>query len=81
MVGTRHGKAEQFASAFHRHLGAHLLTPPDLNTDQFGTFAGEQPRLGTALQTARAKARLGMRATGLPYGLASEASYGPLPGC
>lgn len=79
-VGTRHGKAEQFASAFHRHLGAHLITPPDLDTDRFGTFTGEQPRLESALKTARAKARLGMQMAGLPYGLASEASYGPLPG-
>jgi hypothetical protein len=79
-VGTRHGKAEQLAPAFDRHLGADLLTPPELNTDEFGTFSGERPRSGTALQTARAKARLGMQAAGLPYGLASEASYGPLPG-
>jgi hypothetical protein len=79
-VGTRHGKTAQFAPAFDRLLGAVLLTPPDLDTDQFGTFTGERPRSGTALQTARAKARLGMRVAGLPYGLASEASYGPLPG-
>ena len=79
-VGTRHGKALQLASAFDRHLGAGLLTPPDLDTDQFGTFSGEHARRGTALETARAKARLGMRAAGLRYGLASEASYGPLPG-
>jgi len=79
-VGTRHGKETQFARAFEVVLGAHLVTPPDLDTDRFGTFSGEIPRTATASDTARAKARLAMAVSGLPYGLASEASYGPLPG-
>ncbi|MFM9033917.1 MAG: DUF6671 family protein [Mycobacterium sp.] len=56
------------------------MTPPDLDTDRFGTFTGEAPRRGPAVGAARAKARLAMAATGLVRGLASEASYGPLPG-
>ena len=79
-MGTRHGKEQQFAPAFRAHLNADLVTPPDLDTDQFGTFSGEVARRGTALEAARAKARLAMEVTGLPLGLASEASYGPLPG-
>ena len=79
-IGTRHGKQHQFHPAFSAVLGAVLYTPPDLDTDRFGTFAGEVRRTGTALDAARAKARLAMTVTGLPYGLASEASYGPLPG-
>ena len=79
-VGTRHGKEQQFAPAFSAVLGAQLSTPPDLDTDRFGTFTGERPRVGPALEAARAKARLAMDVTGLPLGLASEASYGPLPG-
>jgi len=79
-VGTRHGKETQFARAFEVVLGAHLVTPPDLDTDRFGTFSGEIPRTATASDTARAKARLAMEVSGLPYGLASEASYGPLSG-
>ena len=79
-VGTRHGKEQQFAPPFEVVLGAHLVTPPDLDTDCFGTFSGEIPRIATASETARAKARLAMEISGLPYGLASEASYGPLPG-
>ena len=79
-VGTRHGKQHQFAPAFHSFLGAELVTPTDLDTDQFGTFSGETPRPGPAVDAARAKARLAMTVTGLPFGLASEASYGPLPG-
>lgn len=78
-VGTRHGKEHQFAPAFSAVLGAQLSTPPDLDTDRFGTFTGDRPRRGPALDAARAKARLAMDVTGLPLGLASEASYGPLP--
>jgi len=51
-----------------------------VDTDQFGTFTGEVARTGAPADAARAKARLAMSVTGLPYGLASEASYGPLPG-
>lgn len=77
-VGTRHGKGEQLAHAFQETLDARLLTPPDLDTDQFGTFSGEVPRTGTPLAAARAKAQLAMEVSGLRYGLASEASYGLL---
>ena len=79
-VGTRHGKQHQFSAAFAEVLGAELVTPPDLDTDQFGTFSGEHPRVLSALEAARAKAALAIEATGQPCGLASEASYGPLPG-
>lgn len=79
-VGTRHGKQHQFARAFRQELQAALVTPPDLDTDQFGTFTGEVRRRGTAIAAASAKARLAMQVTGLPFGLASEASYGPLAG-
>ena len=79
-VGTRHGKQSQLGPAFHAVLHADLITPPDLDTDQFGTFTGEKPRPHGAVEAARAKARLAMNASGLPYGLASEASYGSLTG-
>lgn len=77
-VGTRHGKAGQLAAPFADVLGARLITPADLDTDQFGTFSGEVSRTGSAAAAARAKARLAMAVTGLPFGVASEASYGPL---
>ena len=79
-VGTRHGKQHQFAVAFHQQLHASLVTPPDLDTDQFGTFTGEVERTDCAVTAARAKSRLAMDVTGLPFGLASEASYGLLAG-
>ena len=75
-VGTRHRKERQFRVPFQNVLGAHLLAPDDLDTDRFGTFTGEISRVETAIDAARAKARLAMTVTGLPFGLASEASYG-----
>jgi len=78
-VGTKHGKQHEFAPPFHRVLGAELVTPV-MDTDRFGTFSGEVARTGAPADAARAKARLAMSLTGAAYGLASEASYGPLPG-
>ena len=78
-VGTQHGKQHQFAPVFRRVLGAELVTPA-VDTDQFGTFTGEVVRMGAPADAARSKARLAMSVTGLAYGLASEASYGPLSG-
>ena len=78
--GTRHGKNEQAAPAFERILGARVTAPADLDTDQFGTFTGDVTRRLAPIETARAKAQLAMSTTGHRYALASEASYGVLPG-
>lgn len=74
-MGTMHGKERQVAPAFADTLGAHVIAPAGIDTDQFGTFTAEVARPLTPLATATAKARLGMYAGGVPYGLASEASY------
>lgn len=80
VFGTLHGKERQVAPAFAEVLGARVTAVPGLDTDQFGTFTGDIPRLLTPLDAARAKARLAIASSGLPFALASEASYGPLPG-
>lgn len=80
VFGTAHGKQAQVAPAFAEILGAQVIAAPGLDTDQFGTFTGDVARTLSPLSAARAKARLGMTATGHRVGLASEASYGPLPG-
>jgi len=49
------------------------------DTDQLGTFSGEVERPGDAITTCRAKAELGLEATGQTLGLASEGSFGPHP--
>ncbi len=75
---TRHGKQHALGRVFAAGLGARLQLC-DHDTDQLGTFSGEIPRLEDAAFTCRSKALLGMQATGLHLGLASEASFGPHP--
>ncbi len=75
---TRHGKERALERVFAAGLGARFKLC-DHDTDQLGTFSGEIPRLADAAATCRAKALLGMQATGLRLGLASEASFGPHP--
>lgn len=77
-LATMHGKAEALAPAFAA-LGATLVVAEGIDTDALGTFSGEVPRLQPPLETAIAKARLAMAATGLPLGLATEGSFGPDP--
>lgn len=71
---TMHRKEELAREAFAGILGARI-TAPKLDTDQFGTFAGDIPRTLSPIEAARAKAELGMRITGLTSAIASEGSF------
>jgi hypothetical protein len=75
---TLHGKERALARPFGLGLAASLEVSA-LDTNALGTFSGEVERLGDALSTCRRKAMLGLEATGLRLGLASEASFGPHP--
>ena len=75
---THHGKQRALARPFRAGLGASLFVA-DCDTDQLGTFSGEVERPADALSTCRHKAELGLEATGLSCGLASEGSFGPHP--
>jgi len=79
VLTTMHGKLQALAPPFAQALGLDIVASTGINTDALGTFTGETPRPGTMLQTAVAKARLGIQATGLPLALASEGSFGPHP--
>lgn len=78
VLTSKHEKLEVIAPHFEKHLGLKLQELA-LDTDQLGTFSGEIPRIGTPLEVAIAKARLGMAETNLPFGIASEGSIGPDP--
>jgi hypothetical protein len=78
-LASMHRKEVGVAPPFRDHHGLTLVVPPGIDTDALGAFTGEVPRRGTMRETAVAKARLGMEATGLPLGLASEGSYGAHP--
>lgn len=79
VLATKHAKERAIARPFRVALGLELVATPDLDTDLLGTFSGEVPRVGAALDVCERKARLGMAVTGLPFGLASEGSFGPHP--
>jgi hypothetical protein len=63
-----HGKAAALQPRCPR-LQARLVAAEGIDTDALGTFSGEIPRRLSPLDTAVAKARLAMAATGLPPGL------------
>ncbi len=79
VLSTKHGKEVVIGPPLKALLGLAVQVPAGLDTDTLGTFTGEVERVGTPLEVAVRKARLGMDAAGLPLGLASEGSFGPDP--
>jgi len=77
-LATQHGKESVIAPVFSEILSASVLVS-EIDTDQFGTFTGEIKRPHSPRETAIHKASAGMRAAGIPLGLASEGTIGPHP--
>lgn len=77
-MATRHAKDDAIAPVFHQVLGIEVAVV-DIDTDSFGTFAGDIPRTDSPLNTAIAKARAGMLASGHSIGISSEGTIGPDP--
>lgn len=77
VFATMHHKEALATPAFADRLGADVIAPDQLDTDQFGTFAGDIPRILSPLAAATVKARLGMHVTGRSFGMASEGSFIP----
>lgn len=75
---TLHGKAEAIAPPLAAELGLSVATL-NLDTDAFGTFAGEIPRTGTPLEAARRKAAAALDRGRGALVIASEGSIGPDP--
>lgn len=78
-LATRHGKQRVIARPLRAALALELRHAAAVDTDQLGTFSGEQPRPADALATCRLKAERGMQALGLDLGIASEGAFGPHP--
>ena len=78
ILTTKHDKLSLIAPSMQSEVDLEV-TDINLDTDQLGTFSGEISRSGSPLETAIAKAKLGIEATGIPIGLASEGSIGPDP--
>ena len=78
ILTTKHDKLSLIAPSMQSDVGLEV-TDINLDTDLLGTFSGEIARSGSPLETAIAKAKLGIEVTGIPIGLASEGSIGPDP--
>ena len=72
-LATKHDKARLIQPHFN-HLLQVKIEEVNIDTDVLGTFSGEVERVGNSLETAIKKAKLGIEATGNPYGIASEGS-------
>lgn len=79
VLATMHSKHIAVAPALRAGAGLAIVPATGINTDQLGTFSGEIPRNGTMLEVAICKAQMGMKASGLSLGLATEGSFGPHP--
>jgi hypothetical protein len=76
---TQHGKEHVLATVLDEAVGCRVRRVDGYDTDLLGTFTRDIPRAGTQLEAARTKARLGMKLSGLPLGLASEGAFGADP--
>jgi len=74
-----HGKEQAIAPVFLATLNLIVVPAKGVDTDALGTFSGKIPRRGTMIEAAVAKARRGMERARLPFGIASEGSFGPHP--
>ena len=72
---TQHGKETILGPLLEQQLGCAVRHVTGYDTDQLGTFTRDTPRVGSQLEAARQKARVGMELSGLPLGLASEGAF------
>jgi hypothetical protein len=78
VLATKHEKLPLVAPAFAEEFGLEVVSE-EVDTDQLGTFTGEIERTLPPVETAVAKARLGIQESGLALGIASEGSIGADP--
>jgi len=77
-MATKHDKTMLVRPVFAKILGLDVVEV-QVDTDALGTFTGEIERTASPLDTAIAKARMGMDASGHAIGVASEGTVGPSP--
>ena len=78
VLPTLHGKGVLAKHTFKEHLGMYV-EELEIDTDQFGTFSGDIERKLSPIESAIAKAKLGLTLSGHTYALASEGTVGADP--
>ena len=76
--GTQHDKA-RLVAPFFSAVPEITLRDVAIDTDQFGTFSGDVPRVLSPYECALQKAKLAAQAAGTRFGLGSEGSIGVHP--
>lgn len=79
IIATKHEKEKFLAPLFNTRLGVTCRVAINLDTDQLGTFTGEQPRLLEPQAAARRKCELALELENADLALASEGSFGIHP--
>jgi hypothetical protein len=80
VLATMHGKERIIAPLLQAALGLRIYVAAGLDTDRFGSFSRDIPRIGSPLDAARAKiAAVFEQIPQASVGLASEGSFGPHP--
>jgi DNA-directed RNA polymerase subunit RPC12/RpoP len=74
-----HQKEQVMAPLLERALGVRVEVVPGLDTDAFGTFAGEVERPAGQSETAKLKCQRALAQTGADLAVASEGAFGPHP--
>lgn len=78
LLASKHKKEQAISEIFFNKLGCKICVEA-FDTDQFGTFTGEVPRLFSAYETCISKAKKAAELYGYDLSLASEGSFGPHP--
>lgn len=79
LIATKHEKERVIAPILEKVLGVKCFTPPELDTDELGTFTGEVERKNGPIDTARNKCLMAMEQANCDLAVASEGSFGPHP--
>lgn len=79
VLATMHQKEQVIAPLFAQEFGVKVIIPENFNSDRFGTFTRDIPRVGNQLAAARRKAEAVLDLTGETLALASEGAFFPHP--
>lgn len=79
LIVTKHGKEKVLKPILQNGLLVQCVVSNDIDTDLFGTFAGEKERKLTAIETLKAKCAEGLKKDSFDFVLASEGSFGSHP--
>lgn len=76
---TKHKKEKVIQPLMEKEIGCKIICDNKIDTDQFGTFVRDIPRVLSQTDAAKAKIVAGLKGSNYRIGIASEGSFGPHP--